>query len=135
MNTAFIALSSLSALCDDCGRAARESESTPSLAQMQTDAFRAWVQQAGPGACLEYHRGLLSLDRSPESECSEERRRALSRVADLALAAADRGEVHLVQRRNGRFDFSYLAIRTAGAGTRSLGVPSRRPALRLPAAA
>jgi hypothetical protein len=113
MNTAFIALSSLSALSDDCRRAAPESESTPSLAQMQADAFRAWLQQAGPGACLEYHRGLLSLDRSPESECSEERRRALSRVADLALAAADRGEVHLVQRRNGRFDFSYLVVKAA----------------------
>jgi|SRR5687768_9912908 len=115
MNTPITTLTSLSDLCEDYGHAAGESENTPSLARMQTDAFRAWLQRADPGACLEYHRRLLSLDRSPDSDLPEERRRALSRVADLALGAADRGQVHLVQRRNGPFDFSYLAIKASGA--------------------
>jgi hypothetical protein len=85
---------------------------------MEVDACRAWVQRAEPGACLEYHRGFLSLDRSPESDLSEDRRRVLSRVANLALEAADRGQVHLVQRRNGDLDFSYLAIKASQASHR-----------------
>ena len=34
-------------------------------------------------------------------------------MANLALEAADRGQVHLVQLRNGPFDFSYLAIKAS----------------------
>jgi hypothetical protein len=111
MNTPITTLTSLSALCEDYGRTAGERDDTSSLPRMEVDAFRAWLQRAEPGACLEYHRGLLSLDRSPEYDLSEERRRVLSRVANLALEAADRGQVHLVQRRNGELDFSYLAIK------------------------
>jgi hypothetical protein len=134
MNTPITTLTSLSALCEDYGRAAGESESTRTLRQMQTDGFRAWLQRAEPGACLEYHRGLLSLDRSPESDLSEERRRALSRVADLAVGAADRGQVHLAQRRNAPFDFSYLAIK-ASHGPRTLAAFAAPLAQRLAAPA
>jgi hypothetical protein len=41
---------------------------------------------------------------------SDEQRRAFARVADAALRAAEDGLVHLVQRRNGPFDFSYVAV-------------------------
>ena len=111
MNTPITTLTSVSALCEDYGRTVSESDDTSSLPRREVDAFRAWLQRADPGACLEYHRGLLSLDRSPDSNLPEARRRALSRVADLALNAAERGRVHLVQRRNGELDFSYLAIK------------------------
>ena len=111
MNTPITTLTSVSALCEDYGRTVSESDDTSSLPRREVDAFRAWLQRAEPGACLEYHRGLLSLDRSPDSNLPEARRRALSRVADLALNAAERGRVHLVQRRNGELDFSYLAIK------------------------
>jgi hypothetical protein len=111
MNTPITTLTSVSALCEDYGQGMDETDDTSSLPRMQIDAFRAWLQRADPGACLEYHRGLLSLDRSPDSNLPEARRRALSRVADLALNAAERGRVHLVQRRNGELDFSYLAIK------------------------
>jgi hypothetical protein len=134
MNTPITSLTSFSALCGDYARTAGESESTTSLRQMQTDGFRAWLQRAEPSACLEYHRGLLSVDRSPESDLSEERRRALSRVADLALGAADRSQVHLVQRRNGPFDFSYLAIK-ASHGRRTLAAFAAPLAQRLAAPA
>ena len=111
MNTPITTLTSLSALCEDYGQAMGETDDTSSLPRMQIDAFHAWLQRADPGACLEYHRGLLSLDRSPDSNLPGARRRALSRVADLALNAAERDRVHLVQRRNGELDFSYLAIK------------------------
>ena len=101
MNTPITTLTSVSALCEDYGQGMGETDDTLSLPRMQIDAFHAWLQRADPGACLEYHRGLLSLDRSPDSNLPEARRRALSRVADLALNAAERGRVHLVQRRNG----------------------------------
>ena len=76
--------------------------------------FWSWLARSEPGAALEYHRGLLILDRSPASELSEDERRVVARLADAALQAAEEGRVHLVQRRNGAFDFSYLAIK---AGT------------------
>jgi hypothetical protein len=134
MNTPITTLTSLSALCEDYGCTAGERDDTSSLPRMEVDAFRAWLQRAEPGACLEYHRGLLSLDRSPESDLSEERRRVLSRVANLALEAADRGQVHLVQLRNGPFDFSYLAIK-ASYGPRTLAAFAAPLAQRLAAPA
>lgn len=73
--------------------------------------FNRWLLRALPGQQLEYHRGLLVRDRSPASELAEDGRRALARIADAALEAADDGLVHLVQSRNGPFDFSYLAIK------------------------
>jgi hypothetical protein len=75
--------------------------------------FRSWLARSEPGAALEYHRGLLILDRSPGSELSEDERRTVAKVADAALGAAEHGLVHLVQRRNGAFDFSYVAIKAA----------------------
>jgi hypothetical protein len=98
-------------------------------------AFEAWLGRPAAGQEIEYYRGHLVWDRGSASRLSARQRQALSRLADAVFSAAGEGRVHLAQRRNGPFDFSYLAIRTAGAGTRSLGVPSRRPALRLPAAA
>lgn len=83
--------------------------------------FNRWLLRALPGQQLEYHRGLLVRDRSPASELAEGDRRALAEVADAVFRAAEDGSVHLVQRRHGPFDFSYLAVKagrvaTAGAG-------------------
>jgi hypothetical protein len=70
-----------------------------------------WLARAVPGEALEYHRGHLAVDRTPIiTELSDRDRRALDRVADAALAAAEQGRVHLVQRRHGPDGFSYLAI-------------------------
>jgi hypothetical protein len=69
----------------------------------------AWLGQAAKGDALEYHRGFLALDlvpaRFPDPAKSE-----LARVAGLALWAAERGLVHLVQRRLGPDNFSYVII-------------------------
>jgi hypothetical protein len=75
--------------------------------------FWSWLARSEPGAALEYHRGLLILDRSPASELSEDERRMVAKIADAALGAAEDSLVHLVQHRNAAFDFSYVAIKAA----------------------
>jgi hypothetical protein len=77
--------------------------------------FWSWLARAEPRAALEYHRGLLILDRSPASELSEDERRSVAKIADAVSSAAEDGLVHLVQHRNGPFDFSYVAIKAAPA--------------------
>ncbi len=96
--------------------------------------FRAWIARSERGASLEYHRGLLIFDRSPASELAEEERRVVARLADAALRAADEGRVHLVQRRNGAFDFSYLAIKRGQNAVATAVLPVVHPHA-LPAAA
>jgi len=79
--------------------------------------FCAWIAQATPGDQFVYHRGLLALD---ASDCSQSftgpARRELSRLAHRAWWAAEQRLVHLVQRRNGPDDFSYIAIARWHAG-------------------
>jgi hypothetical protein len=87
--------------------------------------FWSWLARSKPGAALEYHRGLLILDRSPGSELGEDERRTVAKIADAALGAAEDGLVHLVQCRNGPFDFSYVAIKAAPS--RGKRVPRSRP--------
>jgi hypothetical protein len=71
----------------------------------------AWLGQAAVGDILEYHRGFLALDRSSCGDpTGEHHRTALGRVAICALRLADRGLVHLLQRRLGSDRFSYLAV-------------------------
>jgi hypothetical protein len=82
----------------------------PSGAAISLTGFTRWLLRAQPGQQLEYHRGMLTWDRSPASGMSDEQRRGVARIADAALRAAEDGLVHLVQRRNGPFDFSYVAV-------------------------
>jgi hypothetical protein len=82
-----------------------------SVLPFQLRAFARWLGQAKPGDRLEYHRGFLTVDRSSASCLPERERRALAKLADAALQAAEADRVHLVQRRNGPADFTYLAIK------------------------
>jgi hypothetical protein len=71
----------------------------------------AWVSSALAGERLEYFRGFLVIDRQPAgSRLGTRDRDELDRVADAAMALADAGRVHLVQRRHGNGDYSYLAV-------------------------
>jgi hypothetical protein len=88
--------------------------------------FWSWLARSEPSAALEYHRGLLILDRSPASELSEDDRRVVATLADAAFQAAEQGGVHLAQRRNGPFDFSYVAIK-ATRPARGKRVPRSLP--------
>jgi hypothetical protein len=58
---------------------------------------------------------LLIWDRSPGSELSDDDRCALAKIANAVFQAAEQGQVHLVQRRRGPFNFSYLAIKSVRA--------------------
>lgn len=69
------------------------------------------IGHAAPGVVVEYHRGFLALDLVPQvTRLSERDRLELGRVARRAWWAADRGLVHLVQRRLGPGFFAYLAV-------------------------
>ncbi len=73
--------------------------------------FCGWLGQAGSGEVLVYHRGFLALDASLCGRSLDEPgRKELARIARRAWWAAERGLIHLLQRRNGPDDFSYLAI-------------------------
>src|SRR5918996_4117949 len=58
-------------------------------------AFRAWVVRARPGEWLEYHRGLLAIDRIRGSALKEAERRKLATLADHSLALSNAGKLHL----------------------------------------
>jgi hypothetical protein len=74
-------------------------------------AFCAWLSQAGPRDVLEYHRGFLVVDLTPfGGPMNSEARLGLSRTSARAYDLAERGFVHLVQRRLAADSFSYLAI-------------------------
>lgn len=73
--------------------------------------FCAWYGSAAPGDRIVYHRGFLAIDVSPLTyKLPDAERRTLLRVAERALQLAEDGLVHLVQRRMGEGDFTYLAI-------------------------
>ena len=73
--------------------------------------FCAWLGQAEPGDILEYHRGFLGVDLTPfGNPMSSKTRAELARTSARAYDVAERGFVHLVQRRLGPDVFSYLAI-------------------------
>jgi hypothetical protein len=84
----------------------------PSLARRITEInLCGWIGQASPGAVLEYHRGFLALDTSPQGKrLGEEERAELLRVARRAWWASEKGLVHLVQHRHGADDYSYFVI-------------------------
>jgi len=70
-----------------------------------------WIGQALPGDMLEYHRGSLVRDVSPQNKRHGEAERAeLLRIARRAWWAFEVGLVHLVQRRHRDDDYSYLII-------------------------
>ncbi|MBF0093949.1 MAG: hypothetical protein HQL34_05320 [Alphaproteobacteria bacterium] len=85
----------------------------------ETDLCR-WLGSAAPGDVLEYYRGFLALDASPVlSRIPEALRRAVAGIGNRAAWAAALDLAHLLQRRNGPDDFSYLII----ARRRPKGVP------------
>ncbi|HET6377638.1 MAG TPA: hypothetical protein VFG05_04945 [Methylocella sp.] len=76
--------------------------------------FAAWIAQAEAGEVLEYHQGFLVLDADKAStRLNEPDRTRLLKLARCAWRAAEQRLVHLVQRRLGEGDFSYLAIARA----------------------
>lgn len=74
-------------------------------------AFTAWLLRAEAGERLTYWRGHLAIDASPlTSQLRGEDRLRLGDLSDLAWRMAQKGWVHLLQRRHGAHDFSYVAV-------------------------
>jgi len=73
--------------------------------------FCAWVAQALPGDILEYHRGVLAIDRDPKMSClgADECKR-IDHLADRVYAAFEQDLVVLVQERVGPYHYRYLAV-------------------------
>lgn len=87
-----------------------------------------WIANAVPGALMIYYRGHLAFDRMPSTGVfTNPDRKRLIDVAKRALQAAEDGFIHLVQRRHGPQDYSYIAIK---ARTRMAGrtIPPRATA-------
>ncbi len=83
---------------------------------LDENGFVDWLIDAKPGDTLVYYRGHLSHDRMPSTKVLDDlRRRRLADVANRVLAAEAQGLVMPVQRRVGRNEWLYLAIRTQGA--------------------
>ena len=78
---------------------AAEASPQPGLA-LREGAFRNWLRAARPGSLIEYHRGLLSVDRLQKPHTPNNEARAF-----------EQGFVRLVQKHHGPEDFSYLAIK------------------------
>jgi len=74
-------------------------------------ALTAWLGAAASGDRIEYWRGFLAVDASATaSKLEPDDRRQLGRVAARAFRLAQRGKAHLVQRRHGEADYSYLLV-------------------------
>ena len=66
-----------------------------------------------PGDKIVYYRGLLAHDRVPSGKILDPRSRSeLNAVARRVITMASHGFVHPVQKRLGRNDFLYIAIKT-----------------------
>jgi len=71
-----------------------------------------WIAQALPGERLQYHEGLLLLDRSDaNSPYPPKERQRIHAVAKRAWNACELGLVHLVSQRVEFFVFRYIAVR------------------------
>jgi len=93
----------------------------PIRSPFQESAFCAWVAQAAPGDEAEYHRGFLILDLTPfGNPMDREARTELACVAARARDLAERGFIHLVQRRIAPGSFAYLAIARPHRGPRPI---------------
>jgi hypothetical protein len=75
------------------------------------EEVRQWLQEAKPGQVLHYFRGFLARAADGrhqllrEVECQD-----VARFAGRLWRAAHHKRVHLVQRRHGPEDFTYIAI-------------------------
>ena len=67
------------------------------------------------------------MDRGPGSRFGEEAGDELDRVATALMTMAEAGHVHLVQRRNGPNDYTYIAVMSRAGARRRASIGKRRP--------
>lgn len=83
----------------------------PAVPMLDEAALMAWLGAAAAGDRIEYWRGYLAIDANPTgSKLEPDDRRQLGSVAARAFRLAEQGKAHLVQRRHGDADYSYLLV-------------------------
>lgn len=95
----------------ESGFMAAAAQPRPTKLLVDDSSVRSWLEKAGSGDAIEYHRGLLVLDRLAGSRLSEGDRTTLDRVAAFLLELALRGRGHVLQRRHGGGDYSYIFVK------------------------
>ena len=78
--------------------------------KMDLNNFASWCNTAKTGDSIIYHKGYLAKDRGPLTVPAK-KQSDLSWVAAHALAESDAGKLALTQRRNGDFDYDYIATK------------------------
>jgi hypothetical protein len=90
-----------------------ESCRTPAVIRTLAD-LEWWFSTAEAGSTVIYHSGLLALDRGAGSRLGKEAGVELDRLANALMAMAEAGEVHLLQRRHGSCDYTYIVVAARG---------------------
>lgn len=101
--------------CSDPGRLDPEMERPLYVLSkpVTEEALCDWIATAVAGERLQYHQGLLLLDRShANSSFPSKERQRINAVAHRAWRACELGLVHLVSQRLEPFVFRYIAIRS-----------------------
>jgi hypothetical protein len=92
-------------------------------ARLAPEEFCGWLAMAAPGDSTVYYRGHLGRDRCRSTTgLSEPNRQRLIALARQTLLAAEDGRVHLLQRRDGYGECSYIAVK-ARASRRQVARP------------
>jgi hypothetical protein len=72
-----------------------------------------WIGSATAGERIQYHHGLLLVDRSAsQSTYPVKEQKRIRSVAERAWRACELGLVHLVSRRIAPYVFAYIAVRS-----------------------
>jgi hypothetical protein len=87
---------------------------TRTAPRLAPEQFCGWLAMAMPGDSTVYYQGHLGRDRCRStSVLSEPDRLRLIALARQALLAAEDGRVHLIQRRHGEGEYSYIAVKAS----------------------
>jgi hypothetical protein len=87
------------------------SSASASTQRPGTKGFRAWLAKARAGDRVTYFIGFLAAGTGPNGALLPAAdRHEVFHEAQIAWAAAERGLVHLLQRRLGQNCFEYLAV-------------------------
>lgn len=99
---------------------------TPPQMPLTEAALCTWLGRAAPGDTITYHRGALARQICPQLHLlTEDERLRLAKLAARARYLADTGLAHLVQRRHGFEDFSYVLIARRRPRQTAFLIPSR----------
>jgi len=97
----------------DLGRTALQSVYVPPVALTEA-GFCDWIASALVGQSIQYHEGLLLIDRSETGSSLPTRERArLHAVARRAWIACEMGLVHLFSLKLADGHYRYIAVRSA----------------------